>query len=150
MKPNLETLDTIIDKYAELRRSGSCEKAFEAVRFSVHSKVEYFQTTEAFRHIGCVARSYAKLSRMMSRPRCGMELPLALSTICLSIASMYFAPPALAGREGLTSLLISTNGSLLFIYIVRKIAGIWCEFRVRAAIYDELAEMACQESGQKC
>lgn len=147
--PNLETLDTIIDKYARQRRSGTCDRAFESVRFSVHSTVEYFQAPEVFRHIGSVARSYAKVCRMMSRPRCGMELPLALSTICLIIAGIYFAPPALAGQNfDMTGLLISSNGSLLFIHILRQISGTWCEFRVRAAIYDELAEKAGKESRQ--
>lgn len=148
MEPNLETLDSIIDKYAEQRRSGTCERAFEAVRFSVYSKVSRFQVPDAFRHIGCVARSYEKFCRLMSRPRCGIELPLALSTICLIIAGFYFAPPALADREGMnfSRLLIFLNGSMLFIYIIRQISNIWCEFGVLAAIYHELAEKAEQES----
>lgn len=144
---DLEMLDKVVDGYVAARRTSGPKRAVEALRFAVYCGAGHPHAGEAFRKIGCLARSYAKICRIMSHPRCGIELPLALSTVCLCSASVFFTSRAVAAdSENFIFLLIMTlNGLFMVMYIVREIARKWCEFRVLAAIYDELAEHAGRE-----
>lgn len=149
MDIDLEELDKVVDTYAEARRTGSPERALESLRFAVYSRVDRLEVKETFRKIGCVAKCYAQICRMMSSPRCGIELPLALSTIAFCIGSILYSArivgPVEYGEFNPLWGIMAANGLFLVLYIAREIAKKWCEFRVLAAIYEELAEFAGQE-----
>ncbi|OGT98736.1 MAG: hypothetical protein A2079_06825 [Geobacteraceae bacterium GWC2_48_7] len=150
MDLDLEGLDKVVDTYAEARRSDGRERALEALRFAVYSRVDHSHVRETFRQIGCVAKSYAKVCRLMSNPRCGIEVPLALSTVCFCIVSIFFAsraPGAVDSADFHTLWgIMAANGFFLVLYIIKEIANKWCEFMVLAAIYEELAECAGRET----
>lgn len=148
MDLDLEMLDKVVDGYVAARRASGPKRAVEALRFAVYCSAGHRHAGEAFRKIGCLARSYAKIYRMMSHPRCGIELPLALSTVCISSASIFFTSRALGAADDenfIFPLIMTLNGIFMIMYIVREIAWKWCEFRVLAAIYEELAELAGRE-----
>ncbi|MBT1072898.1 GSU0071 family protein [Pelotalea chapellei] len=150
MEIGLEELDKVVDTYAEARKVSGPERALEALRFAVYSRVDRSQVGETFRQIGCVAKSYAKVCRLMSNPRCGIEVPLALSTVCFCIASIFFSY-RVVGQDNYRHFntvwaIMAANGFFLVMYIIKEIARKWCDFMVLAAIYDELAEYACRET----
>ncbi|MBI2355330.1 MAG: hypothetical protein HYV06_09925 [Deltaproteobacteria bacterium] len=146
MDLDLEMLDKVVDGYVAARRAGGPKRAVEALRFAVYNSTGHRHAGEAFRKIGCLARSYAKIYRMMSHPRCGIELPLALSTVCICGASIFLASRGAADDENfILPVIMTLNGIFMVMYIVREIVRKWCEFRVLAAIYEELAEFAGRE-----